>query len=77
MARWKNNKMGTHVLYCFVLVVAMVSQTRGQSLTDAKNLATDLMQDYDKRLRPVLNQSLPVTINVTMHILALQVCFVD
>ena len=44
-----------------------------QSLENVKSLTSDLLSDYDKRQRPVLDQSGPVYVNVTMDILTIQV----
>ena len=57
-----------NVVLCFCLVVFGNCQT----MLDTHNLLTNLMKDYDKLVRPAVDQSQPVHINVSFNLVAIQ-----
>ena len=59
-------------LVLYILTAAPAS-TSGQGYENVSSLVTNLLDGYDRRQRPVLNQSLPVSVNVSFDILALVV----
>ena len=56
-----------------ILSSASSSAISGQSYENVSSLVTNLLDGYDRRQRPVLNQSLPVYVKVSFQILALVV----
>lgn len=59
------------VLAAFVLINFIVP-AKPQSYNDTTMLMTDVLKNYDRRQRPVLNQSEPVVVYVTFMIIAIQ-----
>ena len=53
---------------CFSLAVLASSQL----MSDTQNVLTEVMKDYDKRVRPAVDQSQPVFINVSFSLVAVQ-----
>ena len=56
-----------------ILSAASSSAISGQSYEHVSSLVTNLLDGYDRRQRPVLNQSFPVYVKVSFQILALVV----
>ncbi|KAL3843127.1 hypothetical protein ACJMK2_021079 [Sinanodonta woodiana] len=54
------------VLFCMVLAVY------GQTMNDSTRLIQDLLNGYDKMVRPIADQSQPVSLNISMDLVAIQ-----
>ena len=73
------NRSAMHRLGIYLLCVFATcgfEHVNGQLYRNVSRLMEQLLDGYDKRLRPVINQSHPVTVNVSFELLALQVSVV-
>lgn len=52
----------------FVLIFCVMEEVRGQTPQHLKNLVENVTLNYDKRFRPVEIQSLPVYLDVSLHL---------
>jgi len=59
-------------IWCVFATCGFV-QVNGQLYRNVSRLMDQLLDGYDKRQRPVINQSHPVKVNVSFELLALQV----
>jgi len=64
---------GMKWILTMAIYMLTVTRANGQSYEHVSSLVTNLLDGYDSRHRPVLNQSLPVSVNVSFDILALVV----
>ncbi|XP_062592340.1 acetylcholine receptor subunit alpha-like [Saccostrea cucullata] len=60
--------MTVAVLY---LTIAVLGHASGQTPQQVKSLITDLFSSYDKRIRPVSDQSLPVILDVSLNLISI------
>ncbi|KAL3843126.1 hypothetical protein ACJMK2_021078 [Sinanodonta woodiana] len=60
--------MWTTVLVSFCITLAVY----GQTMNDSTKLIEDLLNGYDKMVRPIVDQSQPVSLNISMDLVAIQ-----
>ena len=60
--------MLANILICLSLAAFVSCQT----MLDTHNVLSELMSDYDKRVRPAADQSQPVYVNVSLNLIAIQ-----
>ena len=54
-----------------ILTLCILHQVRGQTPQQVKGLVDSLMTNYDKRIRPVADQSLPVILDVSLNLISI------
>ncbi|KAK3602107.1 hypothetical protein CHS0354_030456 [Potamilus streckersoni] len=60
--------MRTKILVFFCIILRVYSQT----MNDSTKLIMDLLNGYDRLVRPVIDQSKPVSLNISMDLVAIQ-----
>ncbi|KAL3843129.1 hypothetical protein ACJMK2_021081 [Sinanodonta woodiana] len=55
-----------------IVIYFIISAVYGQTISDSTKLITDLLNGYDKLARPIADQSQPVTLYMSMDLVAIQ-----
>lgn len=65
--------MGLKSVYLIVLVLTFVEHSFQQTVTNAKGIETEIFttNSYNKNVRPITDQSQPVDISMTLHLLGI------
>ena len=57
---------GVHTVIPFIILNFVVRHGHGYTLNDSMTLMNDMLSGYDRRHRPIINQSLPVSVSIVL-----------
>ena len=67
-----SKSFGLVCLFTFMLCLLIPKSTTAQSVEAAGRLNTDLLANYSKKIRPVVDQKDIVNVNITFNLVAIQ-----